>query len=252
MPFTDPSAPGCTEYRGRSMATHLIWDWNGTLLCDTDVVLDATNEALAKLYSEPPGLIGAGVDPLSPAQYQAAFARPLERFYANVFKREITREEFLRLEELFHGSYLRRVATCELNRGARDVLTRWQGRGRTQSLLSLWTHHELLERIAQFGLTEYFVQIDGRRGSGVDGLSGKTEPLRRHVEHLSASEAAHPATDYVLIGDSLDDAAAARASGVGCVLFVSGIHESAALEAAGVPVAHTLVEAVELADSLVF
>ncbi|MGH3545034.1 MAG: HAD family hydrolase [Mycobacteriales bacterium] len=237
------------------MATHVIWDWNGTLLGDTDVVLQATNAALAKLHSSPPGLIGPGVPPLTAAQYQAAFARPLELFYANIFGREITSEEFLRLHEFFRDSYQERMAACELNRGAHEVLAYLKTQGSTQSLLSLWTHPELLQRIAQFGLTDYFVRVDGRPHTGVEGLDGKTEPLRRHVEYLrtsreTGSQVSDPAPEYVLIGDSLDDAVAARANGVRCVLFASGIHTPAALTATGLPVAHTLHQAVEVAEGL--
>jgi phosphoglycolate phosphatase-like HAD superfamily hydrolase len=52
-----------------------------------------------------------------------------------------------------------------------------------------------------------------------------------------------------VIGDVTDDADAARAAGVGCVLYDGGSQPRAALEATGVPVAATLVEAVELAGA---
>ncbi len=251
------------------MAPHLIWDWNGTLLCDTDVVLEATNEALAKLHVDPRQGAGArpdqsvptslsrlGAGPLTAAQYRAAFARPLRRFYTNVFGRDVSHEEFLRLDELFHEAYLRRMVACRLSQGALEALARWRALGRTQSLLSLWTHDELVARVAEFGLTDYFVRVDGRRDNNLDDLEGKTEPLRRHLAQLGLwgarqSEQAAPTRDIVLVGDTLDDAAAARVLGMGCVLFAGGMNEAAQLEATGVPVVHTLVEAVEMVDRLV-
>ena len=51
----------------------------------------------------------------------------------------------------------------------------------------------------------------------------------------------------VLIGDALDDLAAARAAGAPCVLYDGGSHERAALDATGAPVAATLAEALAAA-----
>jgi phosphoglycolate phosphatase-like HAD superfamily hydrolase len=259
---------------------HLIWDWNGTLLCDTDAVLEATNEAFAGLHlntrpgsgtraghNAPTGLNGRtglngptvwseqGFEPLTPTRYRAAFARPLQRFYANVLGRELTDAEFLRLNELFGAAYLRLMTSCQLSPGASEALARWRELGRTQSLLSLWTHRELVARIAQFGLTDYFVRTDGRRDKNLDGMGGKTEPLRRHLAQLRLSGVLRPerdtsARDVVLIGDTLDDATAANALGVACVLFAGGVHDATLLKTTGAPVAHTLAEAIEIAGNL--
>jgi phosphoglycolate phosphatase-like HAD superfamily hydrolase len=52
----------------------------------------------------------------------------------------------------------------------------------------------------------------------------------------------------VLVGDSLDDLAAARAVGAGCVLYDGGSHHRHALEATGSPVVDTLTAALAAAD----
>jgi len=54
----------------------------------------------------------------------------------------------------------------------------------------------------------------------------------------------------VLIGDSLDDAAAADSVGGKVVLYTGGFTHPDRLRAAGRPVADTLVEAVEIARGL--
>jgi len=53
-----------------------------------------------------------------------------------------------------------------------------------------------------------------------------------------------------MIGDSLDDAAAAGAVGTACVLYDGGSHHLDDLEDVGVPVAGSLVDAVEIASQL--
>jgi phosphoglycolate phosphatase-like HAD superfamily hydrolase len=60
----------------------------------------------------------------------------------------------------------------------------------------------------------------------------------------------YPALDrsgMVVIGDITDDAAAARAAGVRCVLYDGGSQDRHSLEAEGFPVAGSLLEAVEMA-----
>ncbi len=232
------------------MATHLIWDWNGTLLNDADAVLEATNDALAQLHLGTTGAafgseeaqIAPVFGPLTVTEYRAAFTRPLQRFYANIFGREIAEGEFVQLEQLFHAAYLKRCARSVLNQGARDVLGSWRQAGCTQSLLSLWGHDELLTLLAQLELTDFFIRIDGRRGLNIDC---KAVPLLQHLAALAAQTI--EVEQVVLIGDALDDAAAATAAGVRCVLFAGGAHEVAELTATGLPVAHTLAEAVKIA-----
>ena len=53
----------------------------------------------------------------------------------------------------------------------------------------------------------------------------------------------------VVVGDSLDDANAATRAGVDAVLYDGGSHHRAMLDGAGVPVAGSLVEAVDLAEA---
>jgi phosphoglycolate phosphatase-like HAD superfamily hydrolase len=77
----------------------------------------------------------------------------------------------------------------------------------------------------------------------VPGGGTKTEHL---VAHLAALEVEPPAA--LLVGDALDDLAAARAVGAGCVLYDGGSHHRDALEATGVPVVDTLTAAVGYAS----
>jgi phosphoglycolate phosphatase-like HAD superfamily hydrolase len=59
-----------------------------------------------------------------------------------------------------------------------------------------------------------------------------------------------PGERVVLIGDSLDDAAAADSVGGRAVLYSGGFTDPVRLRASGYPVVDTLVEAVAVARSL--
>ncbi len=210
------------------MTAHVVWDWNGTLFSDADAVLAATNDTFAAF----------GIPALSAQEYRTLFVRPLTHFYAKVFGRALTTVEFGRLDALFHDHYLARSRESALDPDALPTLAEFAERGTTQSLLSLWTHRELTELVEKLSVKQYFCRVDGRRGHN---MVGKAEPLARHLTALGLSCA-----DVVLVGDSLDDAAAARSVGTRCVLFDGGSHEPADLVNTGYPVVASLRETVRL------
>jgi phosphoglycolate phosphatase-like HAD superfamily hydrolase len=119
------------------------------------------------------------------------------------------------------------------------VLSGWGG---SQSLLSMWFHDELVPTIDRYGLTDHFRRVDGLRATVGGGT--KAPYLAAHLEALGLR-----GDECVLIGDALDDAAAAASVGADCVLYSGGLTHPENLAAAGVPVADTLAAAVALATT---
>jgi phosphoglycolate phosphatase-like HAD superfamily hydrolase len=207
---------------GDRSVRHLVWDWNGTLFDDQVAVVAAVNDALAKL-----GLPGIDAD-----GYRTHFTRPVERFYEQLAGRAISAEEWARLDAAYHDSYLGRLERLALAPDARAALS--------QSLLSMWRHDDLVPLVERLGIGRFFVRVDGLRRS--DG-GGKAEHLRAHLAALELEP-----EQVVLVGDALDDLAAARAVGAGCVLYDGGSHHREALEATGEPVVDRLTDAVAAAQ----
>ncbi|NUS72207.1 MAG: HAD family hydrolase [Corynebacteriales bacterium] len=207
---------------------HLVWDWNGTLFDDANATLAATNDVFAPFNIT-----------LTHERYLETFRRPLQDFYTDVLNRPVSNEEFLELDEVFHSAYRRHMLDCALTADATHAINTWAQTKQQQSLLSLWGHNELLPLVEHFGLTSRFVRIDGRRTARVDS---KADPLRAHLSALNIT-----ADSVVMIGDSLDDAAAAKATGARCVLYTGGAHSPATLAQTGFPVATSLAAAIELA-----
>ena len=204
---------------------HLVWDWNGTLFDDQVAVVAAVNDALARL----------GVPAIDADGYRTHFTRPVERFYEQVVGRAISAQEWAALDAAYHDSYAGWVERLELAPDALEALAAAEAAGLSQSLLSMWRHEDLVPLVERLGIGRYFVRVDGLSRS--DGGS-KAEHL---VKHLAALELEPSAV--VLVGDSLDDLAAARAVGAGCVLYDGGSHHRHALEATGVPVVDSLTDA---------
>ncbi len=210
--------------------THLIWDWNGTLLDDLPLVVEATNQAFTA--------VGGRI--LDSDEHRRTFRRPVAEFYAEILERAVDAEEFGRLDRIFHDAYRLGLTTTSLAADAKTAIKSWPG---TQSLLSMWFHDELVPTVETYGLTGLFTRIDGLRATVGGGF--KAGHLKEHLAALDV-----PGERAVLIGDSLDDATAAASVGAAVVLYTGGFTHPARLRASGLPVADTLMDAVTLAREL--
>lgn len=213
--------------------THIVWDWNGTLLDDFQAVLESTNAVLAEF--------GGGV--LTVDDYRRQFTRPIRHFNELILDRPLSDEEWERAHMLFHTHYDIQAASAELAPGARACLERLAGAGVGQSLLSMWQQEPLIRRLDGFGIAGFFNQIDGERG-----VTDMTKAVRLGA-HLAGL--ATPTSSVMLIGDSLDDAAAAQALGTAALLVGHGsCHLHQDLEATGYPVVEDLTAVARHIESL--
>ncbi|MEV8513293.1 HAD hydrolase-like protein [Dactylosporangium sp. NPDC051484] len=208
---------------------HLVWDWNGTLLDDLKLVVDATNVCLST--------VGGPV--ITADEHRRDFRRPILDYYAHVLERPVDQAEFQLLDDAFHDAYRRGMADVQLAPDALEAMGSWSG---TQSLLSMFFHDELLVEVERRALGARLVRVDGLPGTV--GGHRKAEFLARHLTALSLDPA-----EVILIGDSVDDGDAARSVGASAVLYAGGFTDTALLRATGLPVAYSLVEAVNLASA---
>lgn len=209
---------------------HVIWDWNGTLLADQSAVLDALNAMLGTL--DHPGT--------DMATYRRLYTRPVRRFYEQLLERPVDDQLWGRIDLAFHDAYDRVVREVGLDPHARPALERVTAAGTSQSLLSMARHGHLVEMVDHHDLAHHFVRVDGLRGIG----GGHKEEWL--LAHLAALDVDDPG-EVVLIGDAIDDAAAALAVGADVVLFDGGSHPPEELRDTGATVTPTLLDALEAA-----
>ena len=209
---------------------HLVWDWNGTLLDDTALVVAATNATLA----------GLGAPAVSVDDHRRGFFRPVADYYAVLLGHPVPPEDFALLDETFHVVYRDGLDGAGLAPDALAAISAWRG---TQSLLSMFFHDDLVRLVQRRGLEPLLGRVDGLRAH-VDGGS-KAPHLAAHLAALHVAPA-----DAVLIADTVDDADAARAVGARIVLYTGGVTDEDRLRATGAPLAASLLEAVAVAASL--
>ena len=216
-----------------SAVKHIVWDWNGTLFDDQDVVVAATNASLAAI----------GVDRrITHEQYKDLYQRPMEDFYAALIGAPVAAAQWPVLDAAFADYYLSHVRECGLSADALTAMDAWSPR--TQSLLSMFGHEDLLRLTREFQLHHRFHRIDGRPAE-LD-FGPKAKYLVKHIEHLRAQEPDLTPGQVALIGDCADDAYAAFHIGAQAVLYTGGSSSRTVLEQVGVPVVDTLSEAVAI------
>lgn len=208
---------------------HVVWDWNGTLLDDLPIVIEAVNTSIGRL----------GFSPITADIYRDHYTRPVRHFYDRLFERVVTDEEWETLNKAFHDAYFALAHGADLAPGAEEAMNRIASHGWTQSLLSM-SPQEWLERIVdRLELTSRLTAVDGLRGP-TGGL--KADHLVSHLGRLGLE-----GSEVVIIGDTPDDVAAARQVGAPAILFHGGSHHLDLLRSQGVPIAESIVEAVSLA-----
>ncbi|MCF6526447.1 HAD family hydrolase [Streptomyces sp. JJ36] len=213
--------------------THIVWDWNGTLLHDIHAVLEATNLAFAEI----------GMPTITLERYRELYCVPVPRFYERLMGRLPSDEEWEAMDRIFHRHYWRQADGVGLTEGAAELLEAREDAGHTQSLCSLAPHDRLVPLLRNHGIDRHFLRVDGARGpSG----GGKAAQMARHLSALDDVDAGRT----VVIGDAVDDALAAAHVGARAVLYTGGSHSRRSLQEAGVPVVDTLAEAVEAADRI--
>lgn len=210
----------------------MIWDWNGTLLDDLEVVIEAANVGLTEF----------GIGPIDEDLYRDHFTRPVRSFYDSLFQRPVSDHEWQRLNDVFHVEYMARADAADLTGDALDAMNAVGDDPHLQSLLSMSPQGWLESIVTRKGVLERFALISGLIGE-TGGL--KAQHMEEHIGALGLDP-----SGTVVIGDTPDDATAARHVGAKVVLYDGGSHHLPVLQQTDAPVAHSLVEAVEIAGQL--
>ena len=216
------------------LAMHLIWDWNGTLFADLHIVVVSVNASLEAV----------GTDVRIDADgYRDHYRRPVRGFYDALLGRSVGDPEWELINQQFHDTYHGLLATAGPADDAHDAAALAAGRGLSQSILSMWSHDMLVPTVAGLGLDTHMQVVRGADRAAGDR---KEALLRLHMDELGLP-ASKP---VVMVGDTFDDAHAAAEVAIGMIYYDGGSHHRVALDATGIPVAETLVEAVAIAATM--
>ncbi len=189
----------------------IIFDFNGTLVFDTD----AQEQAWRTLIPELRG------SPFSEAELKAhVHGRTNREIFSYVFGRPMTEEEALpygeRKEALYRGFFSADPVACRLVPGAEAFFARLHAAGIPMAIATAAPASNVAFYRTQFGLDQWFPEA---RIVFADGsLPGKPHPalFLKAIEQLGL-----PAEAVVIVEDSALGVQAAMASGAGHVIGIS-------------------------------
>ena len=200
--------------------THVLWDWNGTLLDDVAASLASVNDMLAR----------RGMPPIGLPRYKACICVPIRGFYAQVF--DLEHEDYDAILAEYNAGYLLHLHDCGLAAGALEALDAFAAGGVRQAIVSSSHRDQLLENAARYGVADRFDALLGAADYQADSK------IERAAAYLAAA-GADPA-QVLVIGDLAHDADMARSLGARCVLLTAGHEQPERLRAAGVPLIDSL------------
>ena len=210
-------------FSGTHLPSHVIWDWNGTLLDDLDLCLDIINKILANRE----------LPTLTREQYQEVFDFPVRDYYQRLGF-DFAHEPFEAISTEFITTYERRRSECHLMDGARQALDALSRLGISQSIISASKLDYLARAVSEYGIEDYFEHIMGLDNHHAQGKLTL-------AENFLASGNLEPGR-ILIIGDTTHDAAIARSLGTFCLLIPNGHHSKHRLLETGAGVMDSLLE----------
>lgn len=201
--------------------THVIFDWNGTLLDDVHVCLFAANTMMRRRQLAPLTLDG----------YRAVFGFPVQDTYRKLGF-DLERESWDALSDEFHTLYQQGAGEARLRSGAKDYVQELAKQGIGRSVLSASGQTLLRSMMTTMGILDCFDSVYGLPDMHARSKSGVGQDLMREQKLDPAR--------VLLVGDTLHDDEVARELGCRCVLISQGHQAVERLTASGAPVVHRL------------
>lgn len=190
------------------MATILIWDFNGTILDDTQLCLDIENKML-----EDRGMKHG----YSISEYRDLFCFPVKSYYQKIGY-TFENESYEEISVEFNDEYDAGFSKTKLMEGFIEKIEEAHEKGYQNIILSASHQDKLRMQCERLNITPYFNEI-----LGIDNLlaSSKIDMAKAWMNHKKIDP---QACKY--IGDTLHDEETANALGISDCILVSCGHQS--------------------------
>ncbi len=186
--------------------SNIIWDWNGTLVDDVQIVIKAVAPQLEKRNLPIPTI----------EQLRNEFSFPVKNYYLKLGF-ELKKDPYEQLASEFFKSYVQLSTKAPLFPGTKELLQKIKSESKKQAILSASKEDFLHQQVASHGITHFFDHIYGI----ADDLA--SSKLSRGIEFFNAVQ--WDATKTLFIGDTDHDLEVGQALGVDVLLIAQG-HQS--------------------------
>ena len=196
--------------------THLVWDFNGTILDDIQHGIDCVNTMLRKRNMKT-------LD--SVETYRAVMRFPVIDYYRDLGFDMATEDYYDVLAPEWVALYLAGEKNCPMMPGVLTVLEAAKDRNISQVLISATKTDQLMNQLQRLEILQYFDEI-----MGLDNFYAASK-----TQLAEAWRKAHPEAVVLSVGDTDHDAALAKAIGGDSLLYLGGHQSKDRLISCGVP-----------------
>lgn len=205
--------------------SHIILDFNGTILDDVWAGINSLNVLLSRRNMP---LID------SVKKYHSFFRFPIIEYYRAVGF-DIDGEGYDVLAHEWVEQYMKFSAESKMYDGVTDVLKELKRRGAKLVMLTMTERAMLEKQLIPLGIRDYFDDI-----VGLDNIyaESKVDIGKQWIKLAKPARA-------LLIGDTTHDYEVACAMGIDCILLAQGHNSKEKLCACGVPVFDTILEVLD-------
>lgn len=205
----------------------IFWDWNGTMLDDTQVCIDAMNLMLEERK----------LPLLDEDRYRSVFTFPVKDYYS-LIGFDFGQEPFEQPAIEFIENYDEMIRTAGIFNDTEMALEEFRSRGYVQMILSAMQNDFLNELVRHHGIEHYFDRI-----SGIEDhyASGKVDNARKLIAGLDGH-----AGEIILIGDTIHDHEVGEELGIRVILVSRGHQSEERIRKTGREVVHNFTELIKI------
>lgn len=200
------------------MITHVVFDWNGTLLADAGLRYRLNNEKAIKRFGHPG---------LTRAEHQAMHSIPIHGFYERIgISKEMLAKHGDAAVTDFHEAYEILAAKCRTRRGTRDVIKSIHEKAGTAIILSNHTVVGINAQLERLKLSDLFDMVMANDNIHTATKKGKKDMLADYIKEKRLNP-----KNMVIVGDTEEETHIARALGMHSVAITGGTHSRKRLAA---------------------
>ncbi len=196
----------------------IVFDWNGTLIADTQACMAADNAVLMAFGAKPIGL----------KRYRATVIIPAMQFYVtNGCSQTEMEADIPRARRVFHVTYAPLASKCRSRKGARAVLSYLQSQNIPAIVLSNHTTEDIDYQLRRLGLRHLIRDI--LANSGLDTAMQSRNKQGKLEHYLNESKIDPQQT--IIVGDSMEEVEIGHNLGLSTVAIQAGYYSTARLKA---------------------
>lgn len=202
--------------------THIIWDFNGTILDDVAVCIESVNTLLERRNLP----VITSVE-----NYRQVFGFPIIKYYEKIGF-DFSVEDFGNIATEWVEEYMSRVRNACLNKGIVEMLEFVHSCNAKNVLVSATEINMLKKQLDMLGITDFFDEV-----YGLDNIHAQNK-----ISLAESWKNDNPSAVVLLVGDTDHDYETAKAVNADCVLYSGGHQMYRSLLHFDVPVIDELID----------